>query len=217
MAKFVTVVSSEYKLPLYISYTCAKCGKEVNLQEDVYVNGSISGFKEEDAKKLLASQLPLDTVKQLEHMADYGKKHIILMPYDPLTTSHRVHKAILFRCPACKTMQVPSAGGRQHTPVGNGGGMRLSTVLAILLIIGWFVGMSVVLFQRQVEPMNLLYVTLAAIAGGVALGVWNQLVKKKAYRDPEYMLKHFGSVLNPAVSADFSPYGLEKILMNSQK
>ena len=217
MAKFVNVVLSEYTLPLEVSYTCAKCGKEVVSKEDIFLYGSLSGINTNDAKKILASSLPSDAQQQLKNMADYGKKHLILMPYDPLATGRRVHKFIQFRCPACGIGQVPDAGGKHATPVSASGKGRISSILAIVLVLAWAVGMFVFLSRNPMEPMNLLYVTLGAIAGGVALGVWNSLSKKKAWENPEVMLKQYGSVVNPAVYADFSPYGLEKILMNSEK
>ena len=86
-----------------------------------------------------------------------------------------------------------------------------------MVIVGWLIGMGVVLFQRSVNPLALLFVTLAAIACGVGLFIWSTLMKKRAFRDPEYMKKQFGSVLNQAIYVDFTPYGLEKIIMNSEK
>ena len=195
---------------------CAKCGKEVNLQEDVYVSCTLTGIDFDTANKILHTQLPDDTVRQMEHIADFGKKHGFLMPYDPLASGSRPHKAIKFRCPGCKTQQVPDAGGKPAS-LFKGHGVSLSMILSYVLIIGWFVGMSIVLFQRHVEPMNLLWITLAAIAGGICVFAGDKMSQKKAFKDPEYMLKHYESIINHSVCVDFTPYGLEKILMNSEK
>ena len=216
MGKMVPVSTGEYKLPVYVSYTCAKCGKEVNLQEDIYVSCTLTGIDFDTANRILHSKLPDDTVKQIEHIAAFGKKHGFLMCYDPMASGSRLHKAIQFRCPGCKTLQVPDAGGKPASLV-KGRGLNLSVILSYVLIIGWFVGMSIVLFQSPVKPINLLWVTLTAAAGGIGLVVYDKLSKKRAFRDPEFMFKKYSSIVNPSVYVDFSPYGLEKILMNSEK
>ncbi|MBR5975014.1 MAG: hypothetical protein IK020_07510 [Clostridiales bacterium] len=215
MGKTVNVSTSEYKLPITINYTCADCGKEVTKSEDLFVGGSITGLSPEDAKKALSSTLPPDTVDQLRHIADYGKKHVFLQPYDPLAPRNQFHKAIVFRCPHCNLVQVPNAGGKPSFIAGRG--MTLPTILTYVVVIGWFIGMGIVLFQSSVNPMALLIVTLAAIACGVGLFIWNKLLKKRAFSDPAYMKKQYEAVLNPAVYVDFTPYGLEKIVMNSEK
>ena len=215
MGQTVNVSTSEYKLPITINYTCAACGQEVTRSEDLFIGGSITGRSPEEAHKILRSTLPLDTLEQLKHIADYGKKHVFLQPYDPFAPRTQFHKAIKFQCPHCQIVQVPNAGGKPSFIAGRG--MTLPTILTYVVLIGWFIGMSVVLFQSSVNPMALLLVTLAAIACGVGLFSWNKLLKKRAFRDPECMKKQFGSVLNSAVYVDFTPYGLEKIVMNSEK
>ena len=215
MGKTVNVSISEYKLPITIQYTCAACGQEVTLSEDLFVGGSITGFSPEKAHELLKSNLPFDTRDQLKHIADYGKKHVFLQPYDSLAPRTQFHQAIKFQCPHCQIVQVPNAGGKPSFIAGRG--MTLHTILTGVVIVGWLIGMGVVLFQRSVTPLALLFVTLAAIACGAGLFIWSTLMKKRAFRDPEYMKKQFGSVLNQAVYVDFTPYGLEKIIMNSEK
>ena len=216
MGKITYVTSAEYKMPVIVSYTCRHCGKEVRLEEDLFLQGSISGLKWDDAEKLLASSLPYDTVQQLEHIADYAKKHGIVIPNDP-RKAMKVRKAIMFECPHCHTFQVPDAGGKPAVLTGGRRSISVSSILALLLLFGWLIGMCAVLAQRQVNPMNLLYITLAAVAGCVALFTGGRLMKKRAFRDPDYMLKHFRSVLNPEVYMDFTPYGLGRILVNSEK
>ena len=216
MGRITYVTTAEYTLPLIVTYTCRKCGKEVRMEKDLYIQGSISGLNWDEAKKILETQLPYDAEQQLEHIADYGKKHGLIIPHDPLR-SMGVRKAIVFECPACHTLQVPDAGGKPAALVGGRNKVSLSSMLALALAFGWVIGMCAVLFQSRVVPIRLLYVTLAAAAAAAGLIIWDRIRKKRAFRDPAYMLKHFRSVLNPEVYADFTPYGLGKILVNSEK
>lgn len=216
MAKIIPVSTGEYKLPVYVSYTCAKCGREVDQQEDIYVSCTLTGIDFDTAKRILNSRLPDDTVSQIRHIADSGKKHGFLMPYDPMASGRRFHKAIQFCCPECSTIQLPDGGGK---PFFRGRSRLLSflTALIYVVIIGWFIGMGVVLFRSPVEPMNLLWVTLAAIAAGIGISLLQKGIIRRALRNPEVLYKQYGSVLNPGVYVDFTPYGLEKIRMNSQR
>ncbi|MBO4687446.1 MAG: hypothetical protein J5636_02950 [Clostridiales bacterium] len=215
MGNIEYVSTSEYKFPITINYICANCGKEVTQTEELFVGGSATSSSAEVVQKVASSTLPTDTLDQIRRIADYGKKHVFLIPYDKLAPRTQFHKAIVFRCPHCNLVQVPNAGGK---PAFIGGrGMKLPTILTFVVIIGWLIGMSVVLFQSSVNPMALLFVTLAAVACGIGIFIWEKLLKKRAFSDPAYMKKQYEAVLNSAVYVDFTPYGLDKIVMNSEK
>ena len=77
--------------------------------------------------------------------------------------------------------------------------------------------MFAVLAGRPVRPMGLLYVTLAWIAAQAAVLFWGRALSRRALRDPAYMEKRFDGVVNTAVTADFTPYGLGVIVLNSKK
>lgn len=208
-----TVASAEYKFPVDVSYTCGKCGKTYNVSHDVFVTTSIRSTKisTQTADALLRSTLPSDTKQQLQNIANQWEKGVML----PTVTVDLRHPAIRLNCPVCHLAQVPYAGGKMQNLRGRG--LKLYMVLVYLLIIGWAVGMGVVLAQSPVEPMNFLYVTLGCIAAGVLLGLYRSRVVRRAFRDPAYMEKRFGSVVSDSVYADFTPYGLEKIRVNSKK
>lgn len=208
-----TVASAEYKLPVDITYACGKCGKSYTVSQYVVVTTSMSASKigAGMAEKLLREQLPSNWKQQVEGIAGQWEKGFLL----PCATVNLKHPAIKLRCPSCHLDQVPYAGGKMQNLRGRG--LKLYMVLVYLLIIGWAVGMGVVLEKKPMVPMHLLYVTLGCIAIGVLLGLWKNAIVKRAFRDPAYMEKRFGSVVSDSVYADFTPYGLEKIRVNSKK
>lgn len=208
-----TVASAEYKLPVDVSYCCGKCGKSYTVSQYVVVTTSMSASKigANNAEKILRENLPSDWKQQVEGIAGQWEKGFLL----PCATVNLKHPAIKLRCPSCHLDQVPYAGGKMQNLRGRG--LKLYMVLVYLLIIGWAVGMGVVLEKKPMVPMHLLYVTLGCIAIGVLLGLWKNAIVKRAFRDPAYMEKRFGSVVSDSVYADFTPYGLEKIRVNSKK
>ncbi len=212
-----TTAYAEYKFPVKITFTCAKCGKEACLTEDVFLRTTIGGrISTRDAETLLRNTLPTDAQEQMAHIARQMEKGC-LMPYDSGKGMDIRHPLLKLKCPACHALQAANAGGKNLVLRGRSALTKAIIALTFVLILAWGVGMGVVLSRSPVEPMGFLYVTAACIAAGVLLGAVHKAVRKRALREPAFMEKHFGAVLNDGVYADFTPYGLEKVRINSKK
>ena len=208
-----TVASAEYKLPVDITYACGKCGKSYTVSQYVVVTTSMSASKigADMAEKLLREQLPSNWKQQVEGIAGQWEKGFLL----PTGTANLKYPAIKLRCPSCHLDQVPYAGGRMQNL--RGPLLKVYMAFVYLLIIGWMVGMGILIGQTPMVPIRLLYLTLGVIAVGVLLGLCKNAIVKRAFRDPAFMEKHFGSVISDSVYADFTPYELGKIHVSSKK
>lgn len=208
-----TTASAEYTLPVNITYTCGKCGKDVSTSETVYVGATIGGthLSTKDAEELLRTSMPSDTQKQLQRISDYWEKGA-LTPCDQLST--KMYPSIQIRCPYCRLRQIPNAGGKL-TQVKDRG-MTIPRALYIVIVIGWMIGMFVSLFKHPVNPWNFLYITLACLIAGICVFFCSKAASKRILADPSRLENKYQAVLNDAVYADFTPYGLTKILINSK-
>lgn len=212
-----TTAYAEYKFPVVITFSCAKCGKEARLTEDVFLRTTMGGrISARDAEALLRTTLPTDAQEQMVHISQQMEKGI-LMPYDSRKGMDIRHPLLKLKCPACHALQAANAGGKNLTLRGRSALPKAITALTFALILAWGVGMGLVLSRSPVEPMGFLYVTLACAAAGVLLGIAHKAIYKRALREPAFMEKHFGAVLNDSVYADFTPYGLEKVRINSKR
>ena len=209
-----TVASADYKFPVIVSYTCPKCGNEARVSEEIVVQTSIRGsMSAKDAETLLRNGLPSDAQDQIKRISENWERGI-LGRYAINSGVHYVRP----QCPRCHLYQVLHKDGKILALHGGKGALAsIGKFLPLLLTLGWGVGMGVVLSGNPMQPMGFLYVTRAFIAALALHGFWARSVHKRAFRDPAYMEKHFCGVLNDEVYADFTPYGLGKIRVNSKK
>ena len=77
--------------------------------------------------------------------------------------------------------------------------------------------LSRILYAMRVSLLVGFLATIISTAIGVLLGLWKNAIVKRAFRDPAYMEKRFGSVVSDSVYADFTPYELGKIHVSSKK
>lgn len=202
-------LKGEQEFPIEISYTCPKCGKAVSYTEEVFVETFAafrgSSVSSENAKAALDD----DAKRQLRQYADQWK-HGFMNRGDMV--KHPPKKLI---CPGCGMQQVPNAGGKCIPGSEKNTKKTLALLLTLLLI--WFIGFVVIIVSDAIHGLWILPLTAVCIAAGIGVGKWEKSLGRRALNDPKYMEKQFGSVLNDSVYADFSPYGLGKIKINSEK
>lgn len=195
----VTVTST---VPVEIRFKCAKCGKEVHgnrvlrHQTTGSAAGKNTGRAESNALTLHGSAAwrlagdVLDLERNTARLTD-GTGRV-----PPL------------RCDACGFINLPDAGCKRRWLFPNG---LKWPMLVLLVIAGTAAFMAIggsLLYLSGKERLFFLYVLLGCLAMGVPLLQYDWKLSRRAYDNPALMERAFKSVLNDAVYADMTPYGL---------
>ena len=87
--------------------------------------------------------------------------------------------------------------------------VRSNRVLLVIACTAAFMAIGgSLLYLSGKERLFFLYVLLGCLAVGVPLLLYDRKISRRAYDDPALMERAFKSVLNDAVYADMTPYGL---------
>ena len=118
-----------------------------------------------------------------------------------------------FKCPGCGIISIPDAGCKRKMLAPKWFVPFLIVVLYVWLCVMLFIAAKV--FPALSDPLRYVVATLicATLITLAILFVSKRF--KSTYGDPALLEKRFKSVLNDAVYADMSPYGLGHIHMGS--
>lgn len=215
MGRITAETTIESKLPVAISFTCAKCGREVESKADIFLERTESGIVDETHAKLMG--LPKDASNQIELIANFVKKNSYLQPFSNIFGSKFPHPPVSYRCPYCNTVQLPDAGGERKSLAGSSINDGRFKGAGILLILAWFALCMFFLFRDPINYLGMLIATLVTVAGYIGMFKFSKRNMKNAWDNPDYLYEKYHSVINPEVYVDFTPYGFGKVLANSEK
>ena len=207
-----TTATATWDAPVEITFHCPKCAKDVALTRYMRMTGqaSVQHYAPERAEAAARNRLAANADSQLAQIAEAMKKNraILRGSKDQIRA-----RTIPFKCPGCGIISIPDAGCKRRILTPKWFAPFIFAVLFVWLCVMFFIAGKV--FPALSSPMWYLVATLIAALPITVASVFVSKRSKSAYDDPALLEKRFRSVLNDAVYADMSPYGLDRIHMGS--
>jgi len=207
-----TTATATWAAPVEISFRCPKCGKDVSLTRYMRMTGqaSVQHYAPERAEAAARNRLAANADSQLAQIAEAMKKNraILRGSKDQIRA-----RTIPFKCPGCGIISIPDAGCKRRMLTPKWFVPFIIVALYVWLCVMFFIAAKV--FPALSSPLCYLVATLIVAALITLASVFVSKRSKSAYCDPALLEKRFRSVLNDAVYADMSPYGLDCIHMGS--
>ena len=207
-----TTATATWDAPVVIVFRCPKCGKDVSLTRYMRMTGqaSVRHYAPERAEAAAQSRLASDAdfyLKQYEKGMRTNRA-ILRGSKDQIRA-----RTIPFKCPGCGIISIPDAGCKRRMLTPKWFVPFIIVALYVWLCVMFFIAAKV--FPALSSPLCYLVATLIAAALITLASVFVSKRSKSAYGDPTLLEKRFKSILNDAVYADMSPYGLDRIHMGS--
>ena len=177
-------------------------------------HASVQHYAPERAEAAARNRLAADADFQLSEMAK-GMKKNSPTPILRGSKDQIMARTIPFKCPGCGIISIPDAGCKRRMLTPKWFAPFIIVVLYAWLCVMFFIASKT--FQALSSPLWYLYSTLVCAALITLASVFVSKRSKSAYCDPALLEKRFRSVLNDAVYADMSPYGMGRIHMGSEK
>lgn len=195
----VTVTST---VPVEIRFKCAKCGKEVRSNRLLrhQTTGSAAGKNTGQARANALALHGSDAWRLAWDVLDLEKNTARL--------TDGTNRVPPLRCDGCGLINLPDAGCKRRWLFPNELKWPLLVLLTIACTAAFMAIGGPLLYLSGKERLFFLYVMLGCLAVGVPLLLYDRKLSGRAYNDPALMERAFKSVLNNAVYADMTPYGL---------
>ena len=209
-----TTATATWDAPVVITFRCPKCGKDVSLTRYMRMTGqaSVRHYAPERAEAAARNRLAADADFYLKEY-EKGMRMNSPTPYLRDSKDQISGRTTPFKCPGCGIISIPDAGCKRRILTPRWFVPFIFAVLFVWLCVMFFIAGKV--FPALSSPMWYLVATLIAAALIALASVFVSKRSKSAYDDPTLLEKRFKSVLNDAVYADMSPYGLDRIHMGS--
>ena len=207
-----TTATATWDAPVGISFRCPKCGKDVAITRYMRMTSqaSVRHYAPERAESAARNRLASDVdfyLKQYEKGLRTNRA-ILRGSKDQIRA-----RTVPFKCPGCGIISIPDAGCKRKMLTPKWFVPFIFVVLYMWLCVIFFIASKT--FAALSDPLWYLYSTLICAALITLATLFISKRSKSAYDDPLLLEKRFKSVLNDAVYADMSPYGLDRIQMGS--
>ena len=207
-----TTATATWDAPVVITFRCPKCGKDVALTRYMHMTGqaSVQHYAPERAEAAARNRLAANADSQLAQIAEAMKKNraILRGSKDQIRA-----RTIPFKCPGCGIISIPDVGCKRRILTPKWFVPFIIVVLYVWLVLIFMAASKGI--PSMTGPVWFLVPTLIAAALITLASLFVSKRSKSAYGDPTLLEKRFRSVLNDAVYADMSPYGLDRIHMGS--
>lgn len=207
-----TTATATWNAPVEITFRCPKCGKNVAITRYMRMTAqaNVQHYAPERAEAKARNRLASDVDFYLRN---YEKglrtnRAILLGSKDQIWA-----RTIPFKCPGCGIISIPDAGCKRKMLTPKWFAPFLIAVLYVWLVLIFIAASKGI--PSMTGPVWFLVPTLIAAALITLATLFVSKRSKSAYGDPTLLEKRFKSVLNGAVYADMSPYGLGRIHMGS--
>ena len=204
-----TTATATWDAPVVITFRCPKCGKDVALTRYMRMTGqaSVQHYAPERAEAAARNRLAANADSQL------GMRMNSPTPYLRGSKDQISGRTTPFKCPGCGIISIPDAGCKRRILTPKWFVPFIIVVLYVWLVLIFMAASKGI--PSMTGPVWFLVPTLIAAALITLASVFVSKRSKSAYDDPELLEKRFRSVLNDAVYADMSPYGLGRIHLGS--
>jgi len=207
-----TTATATWDAPVSIIFRCPKCGADAALTRYMRLTGraSVQHYAPERAEAAARDRLAADADFQLSQIVKGMRNNMAILRG---SKGQMTSRTTPFKCPGCGIISVPDAGCKRRILTPKWFVPFIFAVLFVWLCVMFFIAGKV--FQVLSSPLWYLVATLICAALITLASVFVVKRSGSAYDDPALLEKRFRSVLNDAVYADMSPYGLGRIHLGS--
>ena len=213
MAKVTYTSTARAGLPVELRFRCAKCGKDVRATRYMYISAeSYQAGPILYAQTSARNRLNATASAQVKAIAENIAKGAVPQGTSPDTMMH----VAPLTCPLCGLANWPRNSSVRLTMTPKWFGPSL-IAFPVAMLAAWLLSMD-----WQIRESNMPFWLFMALVGAffaylVPFLVINRALSKRALDHPKLLEKFYKGVLNDAIDADLTPYGLGVVRIGSKE